>query len=125
MCIIPLPRERDQVVMELIFGKNLDKNTMRSLSRCRGALEITFLSDITTADGRYSEQFVFNPGGNVLRSKYKFPRESPTKKDWEVRFDFWHDFTATRDKLHTPLGIWMARNRRWVWYYEISNNDLQ
>jgi hypothetical protein len=43
MCIIPLPRERDQVVMELIFGKNLDKNTMRSLSRCQGALEITFL----------------------------------------------------------------------------------
>jgi hypothetical protein len=31
---IPLPRERDQVVMELIIGKNLDKNTIRSLSRC-------------------------------------------------------------------------------------------
>ncbi len=31
---ILLPRERDQVVMELITGKNLDKNTIRSLSRC-------------------------------------------------------------------------------------------
>jgi hypothetical protein len=33
---IPSPRERDQVVMELIFGKVLDRKTIRSLSRCRG-----------------------------------------------------------------------------------------
>ncbi len=31
---ILLPRERDQVVMELIIGKNLEQNTIRSLSRC-------------------------------------------------------------------------------------------
>jgi hypothetical protein len=31
---IPLPRERDQVVMELIVGKTLAKNTIRSLSQC-------------------------------------------------------------------------------------------
>ena len=66
-------RERDQVVMELIFGKVVDKKTIRSLSRCRGSLEIIFLSDMTTADGRYLEQFVFNPGSKVARSKYKFP----------------------------------------------------
>jgi hypothetical protein len=29
---IPLPRERDQVVMEILFGKNLDTNTIQSLS---------------------------------------------------------------------------------------------
>ncbi len=53
---IPNPRERDQVVMELIFGKVTDKKTIRSLSRCRGSLEIIFLSDMATADGRYLEQ---------------------------------------------------------------------
>jgi hypothetical protein len=86
--LILLHKERDQVIMELIFEKNLDKNTIRSLSRCRGALEILFLSDMMTADGRYLEQFVFDPGGKVSRSKYKLPRESPTKKDWEVWFNF-------------------------------------
>ena len=86
--LTPLHRERDQVIMELIFEKNLDKNTIRSLSRCRGALEIIFLTDMTTADGQYLEQFVFNPGGKVSRSKYKFPQESPAKKDWEVWFNF-------------------------------------
>jgi len=67
---IPIPRERDQVVMELIFGKVTDKRTIRSLIRCRGSLEIIFLSDMTTADGRYLEQFVFNPGSKVEWSKY-------------------------------------------------------
>ncbi len=69
------PRERDQVVMELILGKVLDKKLIGSLSRCRGSLEVIFLSDRTTADGRYLEQFVFNPGNKVARSKYKFPQE--------------------------------------------------
>ena len=66
---VPNPRERDQVVMELIFGKVTDKKTIRSLSRCQGSLEIIFLSDMATADGRYLEQFVFDPGSKVERSK--------------------------------------------------------
>jgi len=97
---IPIPRERDQVVMELMFGKVTDKRTIRSLSRCRGSIEIIFLSDMTTADGRHLEQFVFDPGSKVERSTYKFPRESPAKNDWDAWFNFWHDYTATGDKLH-------------------------
>jgi hypothetical protein len=81
---------------------------------------------MTTAYGHYLEQFVFDPGGRVSRSKYKFPQEIPAKKDWEVWFNFWHDYTATRDKLHTPLGKWIApTHRRWIWYYDRSSNDLQ
>jgi hypothetical protein len=122
---IPSPRERDQVVMELIVGKVLDRKMIKSLSRCRGALEIIFLSDMTTADGRYLEQFVFDPGSKIARSKYKFPRECPTKKDWEVWFNFWHDYTATGDKLHIPLGAWIApTHRTWIWYYNSSTDDL-
>jgi hypothetical protein len=84
-----------------------------------------FLSDMTTANGRYLEQFVFNPGSKVGRSKYKFPRESPAKKDWDAWFNFWHNYTATGDKLHTPLGAWITpTHRRWIWYYKSSTNDL-
>ncbi len=67
---IPSPRERDQVVMELILGKDLDRKRIGSLSRCQGSLEIIFLSDMTTANGRYLEQFVFDPGSKVAQSKY-------------------------------------------------------
>jgi hypothetical protein len=48
---ILLPRERDQVVMEVMFGKNLATNMIRSLSQCRGVLGIIFLSDMMMADG--------------------------------------------------------------------------
>jgi len=84
------PRERDQVVMELILEKVLNRKTIRKSSRCGGSLEIIFLSDMTTANGRYLEQFVFDPGSKVT-SKYN------AKKDWEAWFNFWHDYTATRD----------------------------
>ena len=111
--------------MELILGKVLDRKTIRSLSRCRGSLEIIFLSDMTTADGQYLEQFVFDPGSKVARSKYKFPRESPAKKDWDAWFNFWHDYTATGDKLHTPLGAWLTpTHRRWLWYYNSPTDNL-
>ncbi len=100
---IPLPRERDQVVMEILLRKNLETNTILSLSGCRGALKIIFLSDMTTANGQYLEQFVFNPGSQTSRSTYKYPQEIPTKGDWEVWFNFWHEHTATGDKLHVPL----------------------
>jgi hypothetical protein len=105
-------RERVQVVMELIFGKVLDRKTIRRLSICRGSSEIIFLSDMTTADGRYLEQFVFDPGSKVAWSKYKFPRESPAKKIGTLGSN-----TATGDKLHTPLGAMdNSTHRRWIWY---------
>ena len=55
--IIAIPRERDQVIMEIFFSESLDAPTIRSHCRCRVALEVLFLSDITTADGRYLEEF--------------------------------------------------------------------
>ncbi len=81
---------------------------------------------MTTSDGWYLEQFVFDLGRRVSRSKYKFPQEIPAKKDWEVWFNFWHVYTATGDKLHTPLRKWIApTHRRWIWYYDHSSNNLQ
>jgi hypothetical protein len=48
--------------MEIIFSHNLDTTTIKGLNRCRRSLEALFLSDITTADGKYLEHFVFEPG---------------------------------------------------------------
>jgi hypothetical protein len=43
---IPFPRERDQVIIEIIFSHDLTFNMVKSLNRCRGAFEAIFLSDI-------------------------------------------------------------------------------
>ena len=84
-----------------------------------------FLSDMTAADGRYLEQFAFNPGGQTSRSTYKFPQEIPTRGDWEVWFNFWHKNMATGDKLHVPLEKRLTLSHRiWRWFYSPINNNL-
>ena len=67
--------------MEIIIAEHLTRAEICSLNRCRGYLGVIFLSDMATADGKYIEQFVFNPQENSTKSKYKFPREEPTKTD--------------------------------------------
>ena len=96
------PREQDQVLMEIFHSQGLSRETTRSLNRCRVSLESIFLLDLTTADSRYLEEFVFNPGGRDWSSSFRFPRKVPTREDWNQWFDFWHAFTTTVNKLKAP-----------------------
>jgi hypothetical protein len=124
--IISLPRERDQVLIEIFFAEDHSPETIRSLGRCRGALEAIFLSDITTADGRYLEKIVFNPGSKNTKLKFKFPCQYPSNKDWNSCFNFGHNFTMTGDKLKVPLGNWIHPTHCiWRWYYRAQDNNLQ
>jgi hypothetical protein len=124
--IISLPRERDQVLMENFFAEVHSPETIRSLGRCRGALEAIFLSDVTTADGRYLKKYVFNPGSKNTKSKFEFPSEYPSNKDCNSWFNFWHNFTLTGDKLKVPLGNWIHPTHCvWRWYYRAQDDDLQ
>ena len=79
---IAYPRERDKVVMDIIVAENLTRAEICSLNICRGYLGVIFLSDMATADGKYLEQVVFDPQENSTKSKYRFPREEPTKTNW-------------------------------------------
>ena len=92
---IPYPRERDKVVMGIIIAAGMAKAEVRSLNRCRGFLGVIFLSDMSTADGKYLEKFVRDPQKNITKSEYKFPREEPTKTDWTWWTKFWLNYTAT------------------------------
>ena len=87
-------------------------------------LQCIFLSDLVTADGRYLESFVFDPGPFKRRSNYCFPREGPTKGDWDTWFNFWHNYATTGGKLKVPLGRWThPTHRKWLWYSS-SIDDL-
>ena len=119
------PRERDLVLMEVFQSLDLGQETILSLNRCRVSLEAIFLSDLATADGRYLEDAVFNPGGSGRSSSYRFPREVPTRDDWDRWFNFWHSFTSTGNKLNVPLGNWINPTHRiWKWYYREETDDL-
>ena len=123
---IPLPRERDQAIMETFHAEGLHPDMILGLGRCRGVLKAIFLSVITTADGRYLKIFVFNPGGTTTKSTFKFPWENQTKDDWNLWINFWHQFTSTGDTLKVPLGNWTHKSHRiWKWYYRPQDDDLQ
>ncbi len=78
---IAFPQERDQVIMEIFHLADLSPNLIKGLGRCRVSLEAIFLSDITTADGRYLEHFVFAPGGRDKASTFTFPCNQPTQSN--------------------------------------------
>jgi hypothetical protein len=96
--ILPLCK-CDQVIMDSFFSYGLDPDTLRSLNRCRGAMETIFLSNIITADGRYLKHFVFDPGTKTAGSLYSFPRERPTMRDWDQWINFWNEYASTGGNL--------------------------
>jgi hypothetical protein len=59
--------------MELFTSLGMEGGALRSLSRCRGAKKVIFLSDMATADGKYLEAFVFELGNAGVHFKYNFP----------------------------------------------------
>jgi hypothetical protein len=113
---LPFPQERDQIIMEIIVDSVTSTVEMQSLNRCRGMLQCIFLSDLVTADRRYLESFVFNPGPIKRCSNYHFPWECPTQK-WNTWFNFWHNYATTGYKLRVPLGQWKhPTHMKWLWY---------
>jgi hypothetical protein len=78
---IPTPRERDQVIMEIVLDRVSSMAEIQSINWCRGMLQCIFLSDVVTADGRYLESFVFDPGPFKRWSNYRFPQECSSQKD--------------------------------------------
>jgi hypothetical protein len=111
--------------MEIIFSHSLDPPDIARLNRCRVYLQVLFLSNITTADGKYLEHFIFDPGGATKRSRYTFPREKPSKQDWDRWINFWHEHTTTGGKLKSPLGGWINPTHRiWHWYYNTEREEL-
>jgi hypothetical protein len=100
---ITFPCECDQAMMEIIFSHNLDPTAIRGHDICRETMEALFLSDITKADGKYLEHFIFNLGGNTKQSCYNFPQEQPTKQDWDGWMNFLH---ASQPQGETSRHHW-------------------
>ena len=81
--VLPAPRIKDRLLSAL-YIQNSDYSFQEriSLNRCRNAKELLWLSDGTTADGRYLEDRLYNLGGvEADVSKYVFPEEKPSKSD--------------------------------------------
>ena len=111
--------------MNIIMATGMSKAWKANINRCRGYLGVMFLSDMSTADGKYLEQFTFDPKENSTRSSYTFPREEPTTADCKRWCSFWANFTTTGRRLTADLGKWLnPTHRTWRWYYNEEKDDL-
>ena len=79
---IPMPRMGDKVVAEMFMNYTSDRETLEALQRVRGSMNVMFLSDMVTADGKALEHNMTCPEAwSSVSSKYDFPLECPTEKD--------------------------------------------
>jgi hypothetical protein len=126
---IPLPRDRDKVLISLALERGLRGDALRSFQRCRIACGLLFLSDMTTADGKYIDRCLLSaPGASPSTglSKYNFPTEQPGAQDWDRWKAFWEAYTGLSLSLPIPLGNWTADSHRlWEWRYDPLAETVQ
>ena len=70
------PRMGDRVLMEMVMEVYKDESKLMSFSRVRGFLEAINLSDITTIDGQYLEEWTIKKGNYEKRSSYKISKRA-------------------------------------------------
>ena len=124
---LDLPRQHDVTMMDIFVAAGESGEGLKSLNRCRLKMELLFLSDGTTANGRQLEQWMLLPKtDDVSCSQFTFPREAPSKSDWTYWNTFWTNYTEPGFYLPSPLGTWVAKSHRsWKWYYDSTNDILQ
>ena len=117
------PRMGDKVFMEMAMEVCKDESKMMSFSRVRGFLEAIYLSDITTIDGKYLEEWAVKKGAYEKRSNFDFPKEQPTNNDWNEWIDVMKSITTCNYGLMTPLGEWKHESHRiWKWHQDPIHN---
>lgn len=107
---IPLLREHDQYIMRVAKQvlQSKDNSSLLSINKCRLALKVVSLADITFGNGRTvleSIQRGISPRW-TQRSNLRFVQTYPTSADWMV----WRTFLGRVFPLRTPLGRWYSSN---------------
>ena len=98
-----LPRQHNKMIMSLVLSSGLPCSSVSGINRCRIYKRCLFLSDIVTADGRKLEEMVWEERSQVV-SSFRFPREHPTRADWDCWKLFWKEYADSNGVLKNSLG---------------------
>jgi hypothetical protein len=81
---LQLPGQNDALIVTILQHAGYTGNKLVILNRCRITNKMLFLSDITTACGRYIDCTLLGPLAPWLGPQltYTLPREVPSSKDW-------------------------------------------
>ena len=121
---IYMPRENDVTLMdELVAAQRFTKSEMIRINRCRIYLQVYFLSDVTSGDGR---KLMYQSAMGQLRhdwySTWAWPRQQrPPEQDWKLWRIALHDvWTGSGGPiLLQPLGNWVHKTHiKTKFYYD-------
>ncbi len=121
----PLQRHQDITVMQLMTDNGVSGNDLASVNRCRNHLNVLFLSDIATADGRHIAPDIISSRPRQRRSGFTFPRENPTQADWTTWQRTLKTITGLNGKLPRPLGKWTSPpHAKWSWFLDQDSDSV-
>jgi hypothetical protein len=123
-----LPRHNDALIVTMLQRAGYTGDRLIALNRCRIANKMLFLSDITTACGQYVDCNLFSLMTSWLgpRSRFQFPWELPSSKDWILWKTFWTAFLGASSLLHISLGDLLHTSIRiWEWVHDPLKDQLQ
>ena len=128
---IPIPRRGDKAIMHLMVKMGLRGKDLLRVNRVRKAQEAMFLSDITTANGKYLERHLLE--GHWIdseerllgkhRSKFLFGEEHPTAADFKLWKKYLLQIAPLNWMLEEPLREWIYPSQR-IWRHFLNTETM-
>ena len=127
----PMPRERDECIMERFVREKVAGKELASINRVRKHQQALFLSDIVSANGRTIEevylsdwQLSYERQLGRRRSHLDFGKEFPSNDDFVNWNRALNSSTLGTMTLPNRLGNWVAASPRiWrVFYDEVEKS---
>ena len=125
--VIPKPRAGDELLSDLFAKLGAKENDLPALQRCRNARGMLWMSNMTSANGRQTENRWLRPAdrGEINPTALDFTREESTKQDWSTWSEFWLRNFGPGLALVKPLDPWLHTSHRfWEWFYFPTTDEI-
>jgi hypothetical protein len=124
---LAMPCRHDRMLVEMFLDAGYKGLQLQGLNRCRLALRLLFLLDITTVCGRFLDVTFLTElhCSQNHRSTFIFPNEKPSRSEWKTWLEFWTAVAGPGGSLNQPLGKWVGLTyRKWTWFYRPHKDIL-
>jgi hypothetical protein len=128
---IPLfqtPRTNDKTIMEAALQYTLQPQLLKSINIVRMALQVVWLSDISSATGTHLDSRCFTLHQKFpRRNNYRWPTQHyVTAKDWRIWRQWLHSLTVGNyHRLSEPLGVWKVYDPDWIGLWDCFVNESE
>jgi hypothetical protein len=108
-------RTQDKTIMDIARGYTDKASTLQSINKIRMALQVIWISDILTADGRNIDpRWLFPVHHKIRRNEYQWPLiHHLSQKDWQI-WRAWAHHVEGEHVMHPNYEVWQCTQSDWV-----------